>query len=43
MYVYSNTGPERGDQWAIGKALADTYGKQCRSAGEFRVHANERE
>jgi hypothetical protein len=31
-YQLQGWGPERGDQWAIGKAFADTFGKQSRSA-----------
>lgn len=31
-YQLQGWGPERGDQWAVGKAFADTFGKQCRSA-----------
>jgi len=38
-YQLQNWGPEHGDQWAIGKAFADTYRKQCRSAG-WRVFSS---
>jgi hypothetical protein len=32
-FELKNWGPDPGDQWALGKAFADSYGKQARSAG----------